>query len=42
MAAADRGWVARPDPVIETSSDDLEILLGVTLSQPGGHFSAAQ
>ena len=38
VAEADREWVARPDPVIETWSGDLEILPGVTLSQPGGHF----
>jgi hypothetical protein len=38
VAEADREWVARQDPVIETWSDDLEILPGVTLSQPGGHF----
>lgn len=38
VAEADREWVARPDPVIATWSDDVEILPGVTLSQPGGHF----
>ena len=38
VAEADREWVARPDPVIETWSGDLEVLPGVTLSQPGGHF----
>lgn len=38
VAEADRQWVARPDPVIETWSGDVEILPGVTLSQPGGHF----
>ena len=31
-------WVARPDPAIRTWSGRLEILPGVTLSQPGGHF----
>jgi hypothetical protein len=38
VAEADREWVARPDPVIETWSGDLEVLPGITLSQPGGHF----
>lgn len=38
VAEADQEWVARPDAVIETWSGDLEILPGVTLSQPGGHF----
>lgn len=31
-------WVARPDPVIEPWSSEMEILPGVTLTQPGGHF----
>jgi glyoxylase-like metal-dependent hydrolase (beta-lactamase superfamily II) len=38
VAEADVEWVARPDPVIETWSDDVEILPGITLTQPGGHF----
>ncbi len=38
ISAADAKWVARPDPVIETWSDDREVLPGVTLTQPGGHF----
>jgi hypothetical protein len=38
VAAKDRNWVARPDPVIDTWSDDVEVLPGVTLTQPGGHF----
>lgn len=38
VAEADQAWVARPDPVVQTWSGDLEILPGVTLSQPGGHF----
>lgn len=38
VAAADRHWVAREDPVIRTWSDTHEILPGVTLTQPGGHF----
>ncbi|ROS75330.1 hydrolase [Cellulomonas sp. PhB143] len=38
VAEADAGWVARPDPAVETWSGDLEVLPGVTLTQPGGHF----
>lgn len=38
VAEADRAWVARPDPVVRTWSGTLEVLPGVTLSQPGGHF----
>lgn len=38
VAEADLEWVARRDPVISAWSDDVEILPGVTLSQPGGHF----
>ncbi|WP_069387307.1 hydrolase [Cellulosimicrobium cellulans] len=38
VAEADAGWVARPDPVIETWSGERELLPGVTVSQPGGHF----
>ncbi|MCB7135537.1 hydrolase [Cellulosimicrobium marinum] len=38
VAEADARWVARPDPVIETWSGEREILPGVVLSQPGGHF----
>jgi len=38
VAEADRQWVARPDPVIRTWSGRLEILPGVVLTQPGGHF----
>ncbi|MBD8079529.1 MBL fold metallo-hydrolase [Cellulosimicrobium arenosum] len=38
VAEADAGWVARPDPVIETWSGERELLPGVVLSQPGGHF----
>ncbi|SFR93371.1 Metallo-beta-lactamase superfamily protein [Microbacterium sp. cf046] len=38
VAEKDREWVARPDPVVQTWSDDVEILPGVTLTQPGGHF----
>lgn len=38
VAEPDAGWVARPDPVIQTWTEPTEILPGVTLSQPGGHF----
>jgi len=38
VAEADAHWVARPDPVIETWSGEREVLPGVVLSQPGGHF----
>jgi hypothetical protein len=38
VAEADRSWVARPDDAIRPWSGDLEILPGVTLTQPGGHF----
>lgn len=38
VAQADLEWVMRPDPVIRPWSGQLEILPGVTLSQPGGHY----
>jgi hypothetical protein len=38
VAEKDRAWVARPDPVIRPWSGEWEILPGVTLTQPGGHF----
>ena len=38
VADADMAWVARPDPVIRGWSGEMEVLPGVTLSQPGGHF----
>lgn len=38
VAEADLGWVARPDPAIRAWSGEVEVLPGVTLSQPGGHF----
>ncbi len=38
VAEADAEWIARPSDAIELWSDDLEILPGVLLSQPGGHF----
>ncbi|GGM10692.1 hydrolase [Promicromonospora citrea] len=38
VAEADAGWLARTDDAVETWKDDCEILPGVTLTQPGGHF----
>ncbi|WP_243076642.1 MBL fold metallo-hydrolase [Microbacterium sp. SS28] len=38
VAERDQQWVARPDPAIELWSGEVEILPGVTLTQPGGHF----
>jgi hypothetical protein len=38
VAEADREWIMRPDPVIRHWSGRLEVLPGVTLAQPGGHF----
>ncbi|WP_426593573.1 MBL fold metallo-hydrolase [Cellulomonas sp. McL0617] len=38
VAASDVHWLGRPDPVVGTWSDEHELLPGVTLSQPGGHF----
>ena len=38
VAEKDREWVARPDPVVEHWSGRVEVLPGVTLIQPGGHF----
>jgi len=38
VAEKDRRWVARHDAAIRTWADDVEILPGVTLTQPGGHF----
>lgn len=38
VAEADAHWVARPDPVVETWTGEREVLPGVVLSQPGGHF----
>lgn len=38
VSQADLEWVARPDPAIQPWTDDVEILPGVTLTQPGGHF----
>src|SRR5207342_3066526 len=38
VAEADLAWVARPDPAVRAWSGTMEVLPGVTLSQPGGHF----
>lgn len=38
VSTIDREWVARPDPVIETWTDDRELLPGVVIAQIGGHF----
>ena len=38
VAEKDQQWVARPDAAIQTWTDDIEVLPGVTLTQPGGHF----
>lgn len=38
VAAADAGWVARPDASVVRWSGEREVLPGVVLSQPGGHF----
>ncbi|MCP2283135.1 hypothetical protein APR04_002038, partial [Promicromonospora umidemergens] len=35
---ADAHWLARSDDAVELWRGDREILPGVTLSQPGGHF----
>ena len=38
VAEPDAHWVQRPDGVVETWSGEREVLPGVVLSQPGGHF----
>ena len=38
VAEADLAWVARPDPVIQPWSTEVQLLPGVTLAQVGGHF----
>ena len=38
VAESDVHWLARPDPVVGTWSGEREVLPGLTLSQPGGHF----
>jgi len=38
VSEADAGWLARTDDAVELWKDDREILPGITLTQPGGHF----
>lgn len=38
VAEPDLAWVARPDPLIRPWTGPLELLPGLTLTQPGGHF----
>lgn len=38
VAAADRSWVQRDDPVIRSFDDEVEVLPGVRLVRIGGHF----
>jgi hypothetical protein len=38
VSAPDREWVARPDRAVREWTAPLEVLPGVTLLQPGGHF----
>src|SRR3954447_14752603 len=38
VSESDVRWLARPDPVVETWTGERELLPGLTLSQPGGHF----
>ena len=38
VSEADTGWLARHDDAVELWDGDRELLPGVTLSQPGGHF----
>jgi len=41
VAAADRGWVQREDPVIQDFDDAVEVLPGVRLVRIGGHFAGS-
>lgn len=41
VAAADRAWIRRPDPMIELWSGVRPVLPGVTLIQCGGHFAGS-
>jgi hypothetical protein len=41
VAAADRAWIRRPDPVIELWSGVRQVLPGVTFIQCGGHFAGS-
>lgn len=38
VSEADAEWLARPGPTVRTWSGELEVLPGLTLTQPGGHF----
>jgi glyoxylase-like metal-dependent hydrolase (beta-lactamase superfamily II) len=38
VAEADRSWVRREDPAIQSWSGELEVLPGITLRTIGGHF----
>jgi len=38
VSRADLDWVARPDAAVDGWEGDREILPGVTMTQPGGHF----
>jgi hypothetical protein len=38
VSEPDAGWVARPDEAIRTWTGPLEVVPGITLHQPGGHF----
>lgn len=38
VAEQDMEWVARPDPVIRPWKGRIDVLPGVALAQPGGHF----
>jgi glyoxylase-like metal-dependent hydrolase (beta-lactamase superfamily II) len=41
VSEADKQWVARQDEAIKTWSGTLDLLPGVTLIQPGGHFAGS-
>lgn len=41
VSRADAGWLARTDECIQLWDGELEVLPGVGLSQPGGHFPGA-
>jgi len=41
VSRADAEWLARPDDSVQLWDGVLEVLPGVTLSQPGGHFPGA-
>ncbi|MGA7205783.1 MAG: hydrolase [Specibacter sp.] len=41
VAAADRQWIRRPDPVIHLWADRVELLPGLAMHQCGGHFAGS-